>query len=74
MQLDGLANLAGRIEHHVPGQAGNLAGTQAGLDRKKYDQLVAKWVSRGGGKDEEVVYLLLVKYLCLSACHHRSGA
>ena len=32
MQLDGLANFAGRIEYHIPGQAGNLPGTQAGLD------------------------------------------
>jgi hypothetical protein len=52
VQLNGLANLASGIEHHVPGQARNLAGTQAGLDREQYDQLVAKWISSGGGKDD----------------------
>jgi hypothetical protein len=60
---------SGRIEHHVPSQAGNLAGTQAGLDREQYDQLVAKWVTGGGGKNKEIVYLLIVKYLGLLACH-----
>ena len=59
VQLDGLADLAGRIEHHVPGQPGDLAGPQAGLDREQHDQLVAKWVTGGGGKDKEVVYLLI---------------
>jgi hypothetical protein len=69
MELDGLANLAGRIEHHVPGQPSDLPRAQAGLDREQHDQLVAKWVTGCGGKDKEVVNLLLVKYLGLSACH-----
>jgi hypothetical protein len=74
MQLDGLADLADRIEDHVPGHPGDLAGPQASLDREQYNQLVAKWISSSGGKDEEIVYLLLMKYLGLSACHDRSGA
>jgi hypothetical protein len=61
MKLDGLADLAGRIEHHVPGQPSDLASAQTSFDREQYDQLVAKWVSSGGGKEQEVVYLLLVK-------------
>jgi hypothetical protein len=41
MQLDGLADLADRIEDHVPGHPGDLAGPQASLDREQYNQLVA---------------------------------
>ena len=69
VQLDGLADLAGRIEHHVPSQAGDLAGTQSGLNRQQHHQLVAEWISGGGGKEQEVVYLLIVKYLGLLAGH-----
>jgi hypothetical protein len=46
----------------------------AGFGREQYNQLVAKWIAGGGGKDKEVVYLLIVKYLCLFSCHNRSGA
>ena len=31
-ELNRLANLAGWIEHHVPGQPSDLAGAQAGID------------------------------------------
>src|SRR6202042_2310411 len=65
VKLDGLANLAGRIKHHVPGQPSDLAGAQAGLDREQHDQLVAKRVTGSGGKDNETVYLLVMKYFGL---------
>jgi hypothetical protein len=32
VQFDGLADLTGRIEHHVPRQPGDLAGPQASFD------------------------------------------
>jgi hypothetical protein len=69
VQFDGLTDLAGRIQHHVPRQPGDLARPQAGLDREQHHQLVAKRVAGGGGEDEEVVYLLIVKNLRQLAGH-----
>jgi hypothetical protein len=63
VELDGLADLAGRIEHHVPGQIGNLAGPQPGFGRQQHDQLVTDGVAGSGGKEKEVGYLLIMKYL-----------
>src|SRR5580700_1843328 len=55
VQLDHQADFAGRAYDHIPGQVGNLASTQACLERQQNDQVVAVWISSSGGKDEEVV-------------------
>ena len=66
-QLDHVADLAGRVEHHVPGQLGDLASPQAGFDRQQHDQLVTEGVTGVAGKDQEAFNLLIGKYLCLFA-------
>ena len=45
-----VADFAGRVEDHVPGQLGDLAGPQPGLDRQQHDQLVTDGVAGVAGK------------------------
>ena len=56
-QLDHVADFAGGIDHHVPGQLGDLASPQAGLDRQQHDQPVSDRVPGAAGEHEEVAYI-----------------
>ena len=54
-QLDHRTDVGGRIDHHVPGQVGDLTGPQASLGRQQDDQIVAERVpvalQMPGGRD-----------------------
>ena len=71
-QLDHRPDVAGRIEHHVPGQVGDLTGPQASLGGQQHDDAVAERVPGAAGKHEEVVDVTNRKYFCLFASHSES--
>ena len=68
-QLDHRTDVAGRIEHHVPGQLGDLTGPQASLGGKQHDHSVTERVPGAAGKNQEVVDVANGKYFCLLAWH-----
>ena len=68
-QLDHRTNVAGWIEHHVPGQVGDLTGAQASLGGQQDDHTVTKGMSGAAGKNKEVVDVAKGEYFCLLARH-----
>ena len=68
-QLDHRTNVAGWIEHHVPGQVGNLTGPQARLGGQQDDHAVTERMSGATGKNQEVADVAKRKYFCLLASH-----
>ena len=54
-QFDDATDLAGRTEHHVPGQTGDLARPQPGLGRQQHDHAIAQRIAGATGKDEEII-------------------
>ena len=68
-----LADPPGRIEHHVPGQVGDLARAQAGLGRQQHDHAVAQRVSGAAGKDQQIVEIGCRQKFCLFAWHYDSN-
>src|SRR5580704_3372715 len=72
-QLDHHTDVAGWIEHHVPGQLGNLTGSQASLGGKQHDYTVTVRAPGAGSKNQEVVEVANGKYFCLLAWHIRAA-
>ncbi len=68
-QLEHRANLATGVQHHVPCQFGDLAGTKASLDRQQYDETVAKGEAGMIGEKEKIVDMVSRKYLGLLTRH-----
>ena len=68
-QLNHRPDLAGWIEHHVPGQVGDLTGPEARLGGKQHDDTVTERVPGAAGKNQEVVDVTNGEYLCLLASH-----
>ena len=68
-QLDHRTDVAGWIEHHVPGQVGDLTGPQASLGGQQDDHTVTEGMSGAAGKNKEVVDVAKRKYFCLFAWH-----
>ena len=68
-QLDHRTDVAGRIDHHVPGQVGDLTGPQASLGGQQDDHTVTEGMSGATGKNKEVVDVAKRKYFCLFAWH-----
>ena len=62
-------NLAARVEHHIPGEFGDFAGTQASLHREENDDPIAKRVSGRTGVGKELGQLPVIENFCLLACH-----
>jgi hypothetical protein len=61
-----LGKLAARVERHVPGQVGDLTGTQASLDREANNHTITEWVSGRTGVGEELGQLAVVEdFACL---------
>ena len=56
-KFDDRSDLAPWVQHHVPGEIGDLAGAQACFDRQENDDDVSLRVSAVGGVDEEVLYV-----------------
>ena len=54
-QLDHRTDVAGWIEHHVPGQLGDLTGPQARLGGEQDDHPIAEGMPGAAGKNQEVV-------------------
>ena len=68
-QFDHGRKLAARVEHHVPGEFGDFAGTQASLDRQENDDTIAERISGRAGVGEELGQLVVVENFRLLACH-----
>ena len=68
-----LADPPGRIEHHVPGQVGDLARAQARLGRQQHDHAIAQRVSGAAGKDQQIVEIGRGQKFCLFAWHYDSN-
>jgi len=71
-QLDHRTNVACRIDHHVPGQIGDLTGTQARLDGQQDDHTVTEGMSGAACKNQEVADVANREYFCLFASHSKS--
>ena len=56
-KLDQAADLAVGVDHHVPGQVGDLSGPQPGLGREQDHHGVTERVAGAAGKDEQVTYI-----------------
>ena len=72
-QLDDAADPPGRIEHHVPGQVGDLARPQAGLGRQQHDHAIAQRIAGAAGKDQQIVEIGCGQKFCLFAWHYDSN-
>ena len=70
-KFDHVTDFAGRADHHVPGQLGDLASAQASFERQQQDQMISARVSGSGGKDEEASCLLIGEYLGLFSRHNK---
>jgi hypothetical protein len=68
-QLNHRTDVAGWIEHHVPGQLGDLTGTEASLGGQQDDHTVTEGMPGATGKNQEVVDVAKGKYFCLPAWH-----
>jgi hypothetical protein len=68
-QLDHRTDISGRAKHHIPGQLGNLTGTQARLGGKKDNHTVTEGIPSAGSKNQEVVDVVQGKYFCLLSWH-----
>jgi hypothetical protein len=55
LQLDDAADLAGRTEHHVPGEVGDLTRPQPRLGGQQHEHAVAKRITGAAGKHEEII-------------------
>jgi hypothetical protein len=53
-KLDDVVDLAGRIDHHVPRQVCDLAGTHSGFRRQQDNHSVADRVSGAIGEDQKI--------------------
>ena len=71
-QLDHRTDITDWIEHHVPGQVGDLTSPQPSLGGQQHDHAVAEVVPGATRKDEEVVDVSTRKYFCLLASHNKS--
>ena len=71
-QLDHRTDVAGWIDHHVPGQVGDLNGPQASLGGQQDDHTVTEGMPGAAGKNKEVVDVAKRKYFCLLASHRKS--
>ena len=60
---------AGWINHHVPGQLGDLNRAEARLGGQQDDDTVAEGMPGAAGKDKEVVDVAKREYFCLLASH-----
>jgi hypothetical protein len=69
-KLDHGGHSAASIEHHVPGQIGDLAGAQPAFDGRQNNNTIALGVSGGIGEDEEIAYVVLRKKFGLFAGHN----
>jgi hypothetical protein len=68
-QFDRCRQLAARVEHHIPSEFGDFAGTQASFHRQKNNDAIANGVSGCAGVGEELAQLLIIENFCLLACH-----
>lgn len=68
-QLNRCADFTARIEDHCPSQLRYLTRAETGLDGKQNDCAIAVRIPGTGGKVEEVVDVLIRKYLCLLTSH-----
>ena len=68
-QLDHRTDVASWIEHHVPGQVGDLTGPQASLGGQQDDHTVTEGMPGAAGKNKEVVDVAKREYFCLLASH-----
>jgi hypothetical protein len=68
-ELDHGSDVAGWIEHHVPGQVGDFTGAQTSLGGQQDDHTVTKGMPGAVGKDQEVVDVAKREYFCLLAWH-----
>jgi hypothetical protein len=68
-QCNGVADLTTCVEHHVPGQACDLAGAQAGFCRQQNHHAVAEWMTAAIGEGEQIRQLARSKDLGLFAEH-----
>ena len=66
-QLDDIADLTTCIEHHVPRQACDLAGTQAGFRRQQDDHTVADRMPGAVDEGQEICQIERCKGLGLFA-------
>ena len=71
-ELDHGSDVAGWIEHHVPGQVGDFTGAQASLGGQQDDHTVTKGMPGAVGKDKEVADVANREYFCLFASHSKS--
>ena len=68
-QLDGVADLTARVQHHVPGQARDFAGAQTGLRRQQNDHTVAERMAAAIGEGDQIRHVSRSKNLGLFAEH-----
>jgi len=68
-QLDDIADLASRVDHHVPRQACDLASAQAGFRRQQDNYSIADRMAGASGKNQEIVDLGDGQYFRLLAWH-----
>jgi len=69
INLDRGTDLAVRSKNHLPGQFGDLARPQAGLDGKQDNDAVAFRIASLCGKGQKAMYLFVVQNTCLFASH-----
>ena len=64
-QLDAGGKVAIPAEHHVPGEAGDLARPQAGLYGQQDDHAIARRVAGAAGKDQQIIEIGRGQQFCL---------
>ena len=69
VQFNHPPDVASWIDHHVPGQVGDLTGPQASLAGQQDDHSVTERMSGAIGKHQEVIDVAKRKNFCLLAWH-----
>ena len=69
LQLYDVADLAARVEYHVPGQISDLAGPQASLQRQQHHHAVAQRMAAAIRKGEQISHVEQGKDLGLFSGH-----